>query len=595
MPDLVEDIKSRLTIEQLVGGYVQLKKAGKNFKACCPFHAEKTPSFVVSPDKGLAWCFGCQKGGDMFTFIQEVEGVDFKQALEILAEKAGLNAEEYRTTSSDVKNYAPADKRQRLFDLHEAACRFYQSYLKSDADDARQAREYFATRGITEQTIRDFRLGFAPDSFEATLQEMMKQKFTKQELIDAGLVVSKETGGQHVYDRFRNRLIFPLFSHTGQVIAFAGRVLTGDETPKYLNSPETPIYKKGSTLYGYKAARSSIKEHGYVVLVEGYMDVLASHQAGIHQVVASCGTALTIKQAKTLTHLCQDFRLSFDTDSAGKMAARRSIELLQPLDIAIKIVSIPDGKDPDELISKEPSLWLKALDDAHYYFDYLLESYHSSERTLDMKKHILSDLIPLLKRVKSTVERDTYVKKLATLLETTPAIVYSELKNYSAPAYMEHEQPQKTRSVGKEKVALTLSRYFLSLLLAYPFLLQEIGEYSVYEKYFTEGEKTVYLKLTSQYNGQAHFEEIVDFFSDFSPEQQQSIAVLALYAENKNQLFTAEEPLKNEIQKICAKLLADDRKSRYQQLSFALKKAKQAGDSEKVKEIFSELSTLIHS
>lgn len=581
MPDIVDDIKARLSIEQVVSGYIEIKKAGRNFKACCPFHGEKTPSFVVSPEKQLAYCFGCHKGGDLFTFVEEIEGVDFKTAVRILADKAGLRPEDYREKDTKVGNGRERETRKdRLLALNELTAQFYQQQLSGDLEGAISAREYLQSRGIGREDFPAFRIGYAPDSFDLTHEFLARKGFTRAEMLAAGIVVSKDTGSEHVYDRFRHRVMFPIFSHTGQVLAFGGRVIRNADEPKYLNSPETELYNKGSVLYGFKAARQAIKEQNFVVIVEGYMDVIASHRVGVKNVVASSGTALSEKQGQILKRFTSDFRLCFDSDIAGQQAARRAIESLQPLNVSLKIVAIGD-KDPDELIRHHPEKWAEAINNAEYYFDYFLRKTLQGRlpNNLDEKKAVLSDLLPLLKKIRSSMEQDEYVRRLATFLATKPEIIYAEMKQIKFLDY------GKMPSVNKAQISINkpnLPQYFLGLLLSFPELAKLLaGRSQEFEKYLSEAEKYVYLHIVNHYTYQANFRGLIDSIEGLEDEEKKRIALLALYAEEKNALLS-DESCEKEFREICEKLHRDYRKQRINELKVAMKKARECGGDEKM-------------
>src|SRR3989338_3901859 len=338
--DPVIDIKGRLSIEDVVRPYVQLKQAGRSLKGLCPWHSEKTPSFVVSPERQLAYCFGCSKGGDMFSFIQEIEGVDFKGAIELLAERAGLDLSHYERSMSTPK--VTKDHKDELFRANEEAAKFFQEYLMS-TKEGKKVLQYLEDRGMTAETVRRFGLGLSPDSFDETLNYLVQKKCSMSELLEVGLVSSQSTTLDKTYDKFRCRLMFPILNVQGKIAVFGGRALKKDDQPKYMNSPESPIYHKGDILYGFYRAKKAIREHDLAVVVEGYMDVMASHQAGVEHVVASSGTALTDAQLKLLKRFTNNVAFSFDTDVAGEEALRRAIDIGQPLGIMMKVIRVPNG------------------------------------------------------------------------------------------------------------------------------------------------------------------------------------------------------------------------------------------------------------
>ena len=325
MRDVVSEIKARLNIEDVVSSYVQLKKAGRSFKGLCPFHNEKTPSFIVSTEKQIAYCFGCHKGGDMFKFIEEVEGVDFSEAVKILADRAGLKVE---TSDFKPKNKEVSSLRETLLDIHEKACLFYQEKLVETKSGA-LALAYLKNRGIFNDIISEFRIGFAPDEGTELLAFLLKKGFKHDDLVKSGLFSSRDISGKDLSDKFRFRLIFPIFDYLGRVIGFGGRSLKDDQVPKYLNSPETAIYSKGKVLYGLSHSKKFIKESDRVIMVEGYFDLISLYKEGVKNVCASSGTALTSDQARLIKRFTKNVISCFDTKSPIK--EDRSFNLLNTI------------------------------------------------------------------------------------------------------------------------------------------------------------------------------------------------------------------------------------------------------------------------
>jgi len=318
MTDSVEKIKERLGIAEVVGGYLKLEKAGKNLRARCPFHNEKTPSFFVSPDRGSYYCFGCGAKGDIFSFVEQFEGLDFKGALKLLADRAGVKLEYDRGSFSDGKS-----EREKIFQILEEATGYFETNLKSNDE----ARNYLQKRGVAEKTCVVFRLGYAPDEWRSLLTHLKNKKFTESDLEKAGLIKKNETGSNY-YDRFRGRIIFPIADSAGRIVGFSGRILKGKpEDAKYLNSPETELFAKSRILYGLDKAKAEIRRRDFAVLVEGQMDLLMSHQAGVANAVASSGTALTDEHINLLKRFSNRLLLVFDPDEAGFKAALRGAGL----------------------------------------------------------------------------------------------------------------------------------------------------------------------------------------------------------------------------------------------------------------------------
>ena len=346
MSSNVEQIKNRLSIIDVVGSYLKLEKAGVNFKTRCPFHNEKTPSFFVSPGRDSYYCFGCNRNGDIFNFVQEFEGVDFVGSLKILADRAGVKLQKIDSKTED--------QNQRLFNILEESSSFYQRKLQ----DNKEALEYLKSRGLTEKTIKDFSLGFAPDEWGALMNYLKSKGYSEKEMDKAGLI--KESGGK-TYDRFRSRIIFPINDPSGRAVAFSGRIFGKESSkiPKYLNSPETSIFKKSYILFAYDKAKLEIRRSSFAVIVEGNIDVLMAHQAGYRNTIAPLGTALTREQVEKISKLTNRIVIAFDSDSAGFSASSRGARIALSLGIDLKVAAIPKGFDPADLIIKDVEEWKK--------------------------------------------------------------------------------------------------------------------------------------------------------------------------------------------------------------------------------------------
>lgn len=404
MQDAKEEIRARLNIEDVIGEYVQLQRAGRNFKGLSPFSGEKTPSFMVSPEKHIWHDFSSGKGGDVFGFVMEVEGMDFRQALEHLARRAGVDLTMYQSAASGEI----AKKRKRLIQAHQLAAQYYQQSLVRN----QHALEYvFKKRSLSKGIVQDFQIGYAPSSGDALVQFLTKKGFSKKELAEAGL--TNRFGG----DLFRGRMMVPLMDTTGQVIGFTARIIDDEpNAPKYLNTPQTLLYDKSRHVFGLSQAKESIRTHDYAVLVEGNLDVVSSHQAGIRQVVATAGTALTEHHLKALVRLGSQIRLGFDGDKAGLAATERAIPIAQTVGAELTIVSLPDSaKDPDELIKQDVALWQKAIDTAEPAVDWLLRQY---EARVDLtssigKRQYTTAGLNLVRQLQDPVDQDHYVQLMA--------------------------------------------------------------------------------------------------------------------------------------------------------------------------------------
>jgi len=424
MQDAKEEVRARLNIEDVIGEYVQLKRAGRNFKGLSPFSGEKTPSFYVSPDKHIWHDFSSNKGGDVFTFVMEVEGVDFREALELLARKAGVDLSMYDTKGSQEI----AQRKKRLLLAHDLAANYYQQSLVKN----QHAIDYvFKKRGLSKQIVQDFRIGYAPTSGDALVQFLSKKGFSAEELSQAGLV--NRFGG----DMFRGRMTVPLMDGVGQVIGFTARILVDDpKAPKYLNTPQTLLYDKGRHVFGLSQAKEAIRNNDYAVIVEGNLDVVSSHQAGVTQVVATAGTAMTEQHLRALVRLSGHARLAFDADKAGLAATERAIPIAQAVGIDLTIISLPEGvKDPDDLIQKSPKLWQQAIDTAQPIVDWILGQYSKREdlTTAAGKRGFTTAALGVVRTLQDVVEQEHYLPKIAEYTGSSIEVLRNKLASIDKP------------------------------------------------------------------------------------------------------------------------------------------------------------------
>lgn len=484
----IDEAKQRLDIVDVVSDYITLQKSGRNFKALCPFHTEKTPSFFVFPERGTWHCFGsCGTGGDIFSFVMKKEGIDFGEALRLLAQRAGV------TLVSKQKERTKDKEAERLYLVNEAAAQYYH-HLLLNAKAAEIARSHLTRRGISKEIMEGFQLGFSPDSWDALRQHLLGRDYNESELMAAGLVMEKERGG--VRDLFRNRLMIPIRNEQGRAVGFGARALD-DTTPKYLNSPQTAVFDKSGILYGIDRARGAIREQGLAIIVEGYMDVFAAHQYGMTNVVASMGTSLTQKQVAIVKRLTKNLALALDADAAGDEATLRGLEVARrafseritvmpdwlggtsKLQAVLKIILLPRGKDPDEVIREHPEDWRGLVDEASPLVDYFFKAITSR---LDLTKEgdkstAAEQLLPLISEIEDNVERELYLRRLAHLVgvdEKTLAGKAARLRP------TDRERPRKVRqqtiSLSPAQVLRNpLEEYCLSLLLQHP-ELKDRGE-----------------------------------------------------------------------------------------------------------------------
>lgn len=426
--DAVEEVKARLAIEDVIGEYVQLKRTGRNWKGLSPFTSERTPSFVVSPEKQIWHDFSSGKGGDMFSFVMELEGLDFRQTLELLARKAGVDLEQYRGARPGTN----ARQKERLYEALELAAKFYQAQISKN----QTAIDYiFKKRRFTKETALEWQLGYAPSTGTALVTFLKSRKFSDAEIQAAGLSAQRRGGRQ---DMFRGRLMIPLADGQGRVIGFTARLLEdgplADGAPKYINTPQTLLYDKSRHVFGLHLAKEAIRKGKFAVIAEGNLDVIMSHQAGVRQVVATAGTALTEQQLKALGRLTPDIRLSFDADRAGISATERAIPIASKVGVSLSVIDIPSGKDPDELIKQDPTIWRQVITQPKYALDWLIERYQNE---LDLnsaqgKKQFSDVLLPVVRQLTDSVEQDHYLNKIAGLMSVSRDAIATKMTAQTA-------------------------------------------------------------------------------------------------------------------------------------------------------------------
>ena len=433
--DAKEDIRARLAIEDVIGEYVQLKRAGRSWKGLSPFTAEKTPSFVVSPDKQIWHDFSSGRGGDMFAFVMEMEGLDFRQALELLARRAGVDLDQYKQFG--VQKGPQAKQKARLYELLDLTASFYQAQLVKNEP----ALKYLRTkRAFSKQTIVEWRLGYSPNNGRALVDFLQDKGYSESELKLAGVTSQHYRGG--LQDMFRGRIQIPLCDATGRVVGFTARLLADDaNAPKYINTPSTPLYDKSRHVFGLHLAKEAIRATKFVLLAEGNLDVISSHQVGIAQVVATAGTALTEPHLKTLSRLTGDIRLCFDADKAGIAATERAIPIAQKVGVALQVVTIPNGKDPDELIRQDVDTWKQIIESPQYVVDWLINRYKQElNLTTVVGKRQFSDVVlGVVRQLADSVEQEHYIAQLATVLQVSSDALRTKL----------HQQPSKAPTVRR--------------------------------------------------------------------------------------------------------------------------------------------------
>ncbi len=424
----IAEIKERLNIVDVLSTYITVKKAGTNYKANCPFHHENTPSLMISPSKQVWHCFGCGEGGDIFAFVMKYENLDFPETLKLLANRAGVELPKYTKENAKEEEY-----KDRLYKINDLTAKFYNKVLL-ESSVSKVAKTYLEGRGLSKETIQEWQIGFAPEGFHVLDAVLKKKGFSEKELVEAGVSSKSQRGG--IYDRFFNRITFPIKNYSGNVVGFTARLLEDNKkSAKYINSPETLIYSKSKVIFGLYEAKQAIRKADQVVVVEGNMDVISAHQAGFKNVVGSSGTAFTYEQLQILSRLTKNLKFAFDTDTAGVVATRRALELALQLGFSVYIVKIENAKDPDELIKRDKEAFAKAIEEAPLYIDYFFEKSFTNfdPNSVEQKKKIMAELMPLLQKINDPIEVSHYTKILAQRLGITESVIYEFLAKNRSP------------------------------------------------------------------------------------------------------------------------------------------------------------------
>jgi len=576
--DAVEDIKQRLSIEDVIGEYVELKRAGRNWKGLSPFSSERSPSFMVSPEKQIWHDFSSGKGGNMFSFVMEMEGVDFRGALELLARKAGIDLEQYRGSH----NGSRAKEKERLYEVLEAATLFYQRQLNTN----HEALEYIRKkRQFTKETQLEWQLGYSPATGTALAEHLRTKKFTSTEIKGAGLSAQ---GYRGVRDMFRGRIMIPLCDAQGRVIGFTARLLKDDKNaPKYINTPQTLLYDKSNHIFGLHLAKEAIRKTKFVVIAEGNLDVISSHQAGVRQVVATAGTALTELQLKALSRFTGDIRLSFDADAAGLNATERAIPIASKVNVGLSIITIPSGKDPDELIQQDVGLWKQVIAEPQYALDWLIERYQKQlDITSAQGKRQFSDVIlAIIRGLADTVEQDHYIESIAKLLGISRGALLVKLNQKKAPSKPELKQPKVTFTLPPKELLdyQKTQNHLLAVVLMQPklrHLLAPLDPEILPEEQARQ--LLEFLKANPDFAGEATVVEELRQIGDY-------VKILSVHYDALYQDVELHE-LEYEVTQIRTKLISQYVKTQKQRITHDL----QSADDDKQTELLQRVNELNH-
>jgi DNA primase len=590
--DPKDEIKEKLDIVTVVGEYLELKPAGMNgFRALCPFHHEKSPSFHVSSDRQIFHCFGCGEGGDIFTFVQKMEGMDFPEALMHLGKKAGVEIKRFSTTEGNVK--------QRMMLVHELATSFYKKVLASSTG-SQVARDYLANRGITSELIERFGIGFAPDDWSVLSDALLKRGFSETELVQAGLSLKKKSGSG-VIDRFRARVMIPLRDQHGNTVGFTGRILPGADVQqgKYMNSPETPVYHKGRLVYGLDLAKRAIKDQKCVIVMEGNLDVVASNKIGVQNIVASSGTALTQEQLELLKRYTDTVVFCFDRDAAGLTAAKKGVTIARSLGFDCRAISLPsDVKDPDDLVQKNPEQWKTLSQTSVPFMQYLFDRTLSDRdiSNVDHKRLISQELLPAIAEIFDVVEREHWLAKLASLLNIELGI----LRTAISPKQEQKKTTPNTNSVHpiklgkKEQVALVLIGGMLNDEENKEHVRTELRQIPI--EHVDIG--NLYKFVEDAYTSDIEMAKTSTFFASTrnllinDPLKEHLLSLLDQSSLMAEQTFENLSPSARltQLNILLEILRTTDRQEKRSVLAQKLRQAEDAGDAEAVKKLLSELN-----
>ncbi|PIR74865.1 MAG: DNA primase [Candidatus Magasanikbacteria bacterium CG10_big_fil_rev_8_21_14_0_10_47_10] len=588
-------IKDKIDIVDFIGEYVQLKPAGINHKGLCPFHNEKSPSFMASRERNSWHCFGCSKGGDIFTFVQEIEGMDFIEALKLLAGRAGV---ELSTKQSELES----SEKNRLKDIMTDAARFYHNVL-TKIDSAKSAREYLRQRGLLPATVETWQIGYIPDQWDLLTQYLLKKGFGIDDLVASGMTIKRERAnaqsGKGFYDRFRGRIMFPIRDVHGNVVGFTGRVLVETEKSggKYVNTPQTPLYDKSSVVFGLDKAKHEIRKKDVVVMVEGQMDVIGVWQSGMPNVVATSGTALTEQQVALLKRYAQNISIAFDADDAGYKAAKRGIDLARQAGVNVRIIRVPDGLDPDDFVKKDPEGWRGAVADAVDVMQWYVDRAFAGQ-DLKNPKHkqvIANELLPEIARIPFAVEKDHWLQAIAAKLGVDPGILRQDMPDVRESAETVQSRGQAPSSPPEEKKQKggqrdTLEQHALSLLLTRG-IVDGDAFLRLDPVFATSAYRPLYELLKKGYTegNSIDIESIISQLSDSNLHQ--TLNSLLLKGDEVFSLID-NSVIILEFRQLAQQIVVGWKKEIRQQLQLEIAQAEQSGDDKKVAELLQQVSSL---
>lgn len=584
----IEEVKTRLDIVEVVSSYIKLQKCGVNYRTRCPFHSEKKASFFVSPRLQIFKCFGCGVSGDIFKFIMMIEGIEFPDALRLLAQKAGI---QLKPTKPELKT-----ERQHLYEICELACKFFEKQLQS-SKSGQAAEKYLLARKINKESIREWRLGYAPAQLKALTDFLLSKGYKIEEIKKAGVVT--QSGQGRYFDRFRSRIIFPVFDLNSQVVGFGGRIFgpqAEKEIAKYVNTPATLLYDKSKVLYGLHKAKLELRRKNFCILVEGYTDCIMAHQVGFGNTVAVSGTALTSWQLRILRRYTENLIIAFDMDIAGDSGTKRGIELAQSMDFNIKIITMPKGKDPADVISQDSELWKKLVKGAKSIFDFYFESAFSKfdKSTPDGKKDISKMILPVIKRIPNRIVQSHWIQRLARELAVKEENIEEELKKTKIEDDERRDSEKKSADLSLESPKSRkerLEEQLISLVVRNPLLHRFISEQDLL--LLNKRILDIILKIKEIFQSKEDFEDYSQKFSQFqkavSPEDFEFVASLVLKTEIDKK---TDMDASREIQ-LCLKELREIRiKEKLADIAGKIKKAEEVRDFKETEELIKKFHQL---
>lgn len=596
----IQQIKDRLDIVEVVQGYLKLQKTGVNYRALCPFHSEKKPSFFVSPTRQMWKCFGCGEFGSIFDFVMKIEGIEFGDALRILARRAGV---ELRPIRPELKT-----QRQRLYEICELSCRFFEKQL-AGSSTGKKVKDYLLKRGLSEKSIKKWRLGYSPDKWQGLSDFLVGQGYRREEIVKAGLAVEKQQdisvdprsyqrqSASTSYDRFRGRIIFPIFDLNSQVVGFGGRIMENqkeeEEIAKYINIPNTSIYDKSRVLYGLNFAKMEIRKKDACILAEGYTDVIFAHQAGFQNTIATSGTALTYQQLKVLKRYTSNLLTAFDMDVAGDLATKRGIDLAQQQDFEVKVISMPKDSDPADIISQNVERWKKLVEKAKeiisFYFESAIDKFDKT--TAQGKKQISKILLPKIKQIPNKILQAHWIQKLSKMLKVPEEAIAEELKKIlkkeefrEAPETEIESQPPIAQKERTRKEIL--EERILSLILKSPQNLNTLPEHFL--PIFSPKMKVI---LSSFKKEEVDDKEKVEKILQRLDKREGKIKEILDTCSLRAEIEEVKEPQK-EIQLCLKELKGIETKKRLEEISKEIQMAEEKKDEKKVKDLIEKFNQI---